>query len=170
MLEVAPDSPLRQATLEVERHVADSGWDQPPRLFALVHTAELLAAQPDLADQLGDPDGYTPVEQDGVPADRTVEDVLPTLMWPDTVHGCAVAVERVMLPPSAQAGLPEDPDELLRAVAEHPERQEVRIVAAVLRDGSAHTTVRGREPEDAPLLEGPDLVPGLVELLNASMS
>ncbi|MFD1859908.1 hypothetical protein EHW97_10485 [Aeromicrobium camelliae] len=170
MLEVAPDSPLRQATLEVERHVAEGGWDQSPRLFALVRTAELIAAQPALADQLSDPDGYTPVEQDGVPADRSVEDVLPTLMWPDTVHGCAVVIERVMLPPSAQADLPEDPDELVRVVAEHPERQEVRICAAVLRDGSAHTTVRARTPEDAPLLEGPELVPGLVALLNASMS
>ncbi|WP_293781983.1 PPA1309 family protein [uncultured Aeromicrobium sp.] len=170
MLEVAPDSPLRQATLEIERHVAAGGWEQPPRLFALVRTSELIAAQPTLAGQLGDRNGYTPVEQDAVPAGRTVEEVLPTLMWPGTVHGCAVAIERIMLPPSAQADLPEEPEKLLSVVAEHPERQEVRIVAAVLRDGSAHTTVRARAPHDAPLLEGPDLVPGLVALLNASMS
>ena len=34
-----PDSPLRQAALEVESHVGDQGWDQAPRLFALVPTA-----------------------------------------------------------------------------------------------------------------------------------
>jgi len=170
MLEVAPDSPLRQATLEVERHVHAAGWDQPPRLFALVHTAELLAAPPALAEQLGDPDGYTPVEQEGVPATEDIETVLPTLMWPETVHGCAVAVERIMLPPSAEAELPDDPERLRAVVADHPERQEVRIVAAVLRDGGAHSTVRARRDDDAPVLEGPELVPGLIDLLRASLS
>lgn len=170
MLEVAPDSPLRQATLEVEQHVAEGGWDQPPRLFALVHTAELLVAQPALAEQLGDPEGYTPVEQEGVPVAQSIEDVLPTIMWPETVHGCAVAVERIMLPPDVEADLPEDPAALRRVVAEHPQRQEVRLVAAILRDGSAHSTVRARTGEDAPLLEGPELVPALTELLRVSMS
>ncbi|OUZ08835.1 hypothetical protein BHE97_11895 [Aeromicrobium sp. PE09-221] len=168
MLEVAPDSPVRQAALEVERHVAEAGWDQPPRLFALVSTEQLRRLHPELADQLdGD---YTPVEQEQLGVERPVEEILPTIMWPETVDGCAVVIERVMLPPSAEADLPDDPDELADHVAAHPERQEVRIVAAVLRDGSAHTGVRARDGEDPPLLEGPDLVPGLVELLRASMS
>ncbi len=168
MLEVAPDSPLRQAALDVERHVAQAGWDQPPRLFALVPTEQLRASHAELADQLdGD---YTPIEQEEMGVERPIEDILPTIMWPDAVEGCAVVVERVMLPPSAEAELPEDPEQLAAHVASHPDRQEVRIIAAVLRDGSAHTGVRARDGEDPPLLEGPDLVPGLVELLNASMS
>lgn len=175
MLEVAPDSPLRQATLEVERHVADGGWDQPPRLFALVSAEEILAAQPELAGQIGEPGSFTPVEQDGLDLERPIEDLLPTIMWPDAVQGCAVAVERVMLPPEVEESLPEDPTELAQVAAQHPQRREVRIVAAVLRDGSAHSTVRARGesssavPEE-PLLEGPELVPALTRLLTASMS
>jgi len=174
MLEVAPDSPVRQATLEVERHVAAGGWDQPPRLFALVRTGELIAARPSLADQLGSPDSFTPIEQEDLDPRRSIEELLPTIMWPETVHGCAVAMERVMLPPEAQESLPEDPAELARVAAEHPQRQEVRIVAAVLRDGAAHSTVRARlrdaaSDAEATLLEGPELVPALTRMLAASM-
>ena len=35
---------LTAALLEIERHVTHGGWDQPARLFALVPTAELVAA------------------------------------------------------------------------------------------------------------------------------
>ena len=41
--------PLAVAALETERHVAASGWDQNPRVFALVDTAALAAAEPQLA-------------------------------------------------------------------------------------------------------------------------
>ena len=70
-----------------------------------------------------------------------------------------------MLPPGAEADLPEDPTALLEAAAAHPDRQEVRLLAAVTRDGQRHSAVRARTPDDAPLLEGPDLVPGLTEAL-----
>ena len=43
---------LAAALIEVERHVGRSGWDQPARLFALVPTAELIAAEPSLARRL----------------------------------------------------------------------------------------------------------------------
>ncbi|MDX6276802.1 MAG: hypothetical protein QOJ72_930, partial [Nocardioidaceae bacterium] len=116
-----PDSPLRRATLEVESHVGALGWDQAPRLFALVPTAELAAREPALAAQLADdPDGITPVEQDGIPADRSLEDVLIGITWPDTVAGCAAVIERIMLPPEAEESLPDDPDDLLAVVAIHP--------------------------------------------------
>ena len=49
--------PLAVAALETERHVAASGWDQNPRVFALVDTAALAAAEPQLAASLtGDAD------------------------------------------------------------------------------------------------------------------
>ena len=35
--------PLSIVALDTERHVAGAGWDQPPRLFALVRTATLVA-------------------------------------------------------------------------------------------------------------------------------
>jgi len=170
-MQLMPDSPLRRATLEVESHVGAQGWDQPPRLFALVPTAELAAREPALADQLSDdPDGMTPVEQDGIPTDRSLEDVLIDITWPDTVAGCAAVIERIMLPPEAEDSLPDDPDELVAAAAAHPDRREVRLVAAVTRDGRAHSTVRAREPHNAELLEGPDLVPGLIEHLRRTLA
>jgi hypothetical protein len=170
-MQLMPDSPLRRATLEVESHVGAQGWDQPPRLFALVPTAELAIREPALAAQLdGDPDGITPVEQDGVPADRSLEDVLLDITWPDTVAGCAAVIERIMLPPEAEDALPDDPDELAAVAAAHPDRREVRLVAAVTRDGRAHSAVRARDPHDAELLEGPDLVPGLIEHLRRTLA
>ncbi|GAA3545255.1 hypothetical protein AFL01nite_15720 [Aeromicrobium flavum] len=163
------DSPVRQAALEVESHVGDGGWDQPPRLFALVLTADLLAAQPELADELGDPESYTPIEQE-LPQGREVEDLLPEIGWPGEVAGCAVVMERLTLPAEAEAQLPDDPTAAVEFAAEHPDRQEMRIVAAVLRDGPAHVAVRPRVPADAPLIEGPGLVPGLVELLTETLA
>ncbi len=165
VLELHPDSPVRQAALEVESHVAEAGWDQAPRLFALVRTAELIAAQPSLADQLGEGGEYTPIEQDGVPNNAEFESALGGLTWPEQVHGCAAVIERFMLPADADQGVPDETD-----LAAHPDRQEVRLVAAVLRDGSVHSAVRRRgnatDPgTDSDLLEGPDLVPGLVALL-----
>ena len=170
-MQLMPDTPLRRAALEIESHVAAEGWDQPPRVFALVHTAELAAREPALADQLpDDPDGITPVEQDGIPADRSLEDVLTDISWPDAVTGCAAVIERIMLPPEAEDALPDDPDELAAAAAAHPDRREVRLVAAVTRDGQAHSAVRARDPHDAELLEGPDLVPGLIEHLRRTLA
>ncbi|AXT84210.1 hypothetical protein C6I20_02710 [Aeromicrobium sp. A1-2] len=164
-MQLMPDSPLRRVALEVEAHVATEGWDQAPRLFALVPTADLVAREPGLADQLSaDPDSITPIEQE-LSGDRELEDLLTEIVWPDAVAGCAAVVERIMLPPEAEASLPDDPDELLAAVAAHPDRREVRLVAAITRDGRTHSTVRAREPIDAELLEGPDLVPGLIEHL-----
>ena len=46
--------PLAIAALDTERHVAAGGWDQPPRLFALVRTADLLEREPQLRGADGD--------------------------------------------------------------------------------------------------------------------
>ena len=164
------DSPIRQAALEVQRHVSGAGWDQPPRMFALVSTANLLRAQPELASQLGHADSYTAIEQDGLPVYQQLEEMLPSVEWPDSVEGCAVAIERIMLPPEAVAALPADESKLADIAASHPDRREVRIVSAVLRDGSTHTTVQARSEENGPISEGPDLVPGLVDLLLATFA
>ena len=172
--EPLPSTPLRLVTLEVEAHVGADGWDQPARLYALVPTADLVEAEPSLAERLATqlenhPDGFTSIEQE-LPGDRQLEELLAGISWPDTVAGCAAVVERLMLPPEAEDDLPDDPDALLEAVAQHPDRREVRLVAAVTRDGSRHSAVRAREPEDAPLLEGPDLVPGLLDHLFRTLS
>lgn len=164
------DPALRAVVREVEAHVAAGGWDQPAHLYALVPTAELIVAEPGLAAQLGldavDGAGsFTPIEQE-VPADRALEEVLGGITWPPTVVGCAAVVERLVLPPGAEAALPEDAEQALAVAAEHPDRQEVRMVAAVIRDGRTHCALRLRgHDEDTDVLDDVDLVPALVGLL-----
>lgn len=169
-------SPLTRAVLEIDEYASGLGWDQPARLFALVDTARLRAQEPALAAQLGlekeqGAAGLTPIEQDEVPTDRPLDEFLGTIAWPETVTGCALTVERLMLPPSAEEQIPEglDEAELAKWVADHPERQEVRMTVAVLRDGARESALRLRE-KDSPteVLTGANLVPGLAEALAAT--
>lgn len=169
-------SPLTRAVLEIDEYVSGLGWDQPARLFALVDTARLRAEQPTLADRLGLTDeqespGLTPIEQDEIGTDKPLDEFLGTIAWPDAVVGCALSVERLMLPPSAEAQVPQDLDErqLTKWVAEHPQRQEVRMTVAVVREGGRESALRLRE-KDSPteVLTGSDLVPGLAEALAAT--
>ncbi|MFE0881439.1 PPA1309 family protein [Streptomyces rochei] len=169
-------SPLTRAVLEIDEYVSGLGWDQPSRLFALVDTARLRADQPSLADRLGLQDepessGLTPIEQDEIPTDQPLDEFLGTIAWPDAVVGCALVVERLMLPPSAEAQVPQGLNEakLAQWVAEHPDRQEVRMTVAVLRDGSRDSALRLREKDSTTeVLTGSDLVPGLAEALTAT--
>jgi hypothetical protein len=171
-------SPLTRAVLEIDEYASGLGWDQPARLFALVDTARLRTQEPALAAQLGLEDeqettGLTPIEQDEIPADRPLDEFLGTIAWPDAVTGCALTVERLMLPPAAEEQIPQGLDEakLAEWVAGHPERQEVRMTVAVLRDGARESALRLRE-KDSPteVLTGADLVPGLAEALAATFA
>ncbi|MGP3999855.1 PPA1309 family protein [Streptomyces sp. 8N706] len=171
-------SPLTRAVLEIDEYASGLGWDQPARLFALVDTDRLRSQEPGLAAQLGiddsaDAASLTPVEQDELPAGAPLDEFLATIAWPDAVAGCAMTVERLMLPPSAEASVPEglDEAELAQWVAGQPGRQEVRMTVAVLRDGTRETALRLRE-KDAPndVLTGSDLVPGLAEALAATFA
>ncbi|XIG75229.1 hypothetical protein C1N81_18945 [Streptomyces sp. SGAir0957] len=171
-------SPLTRAVLEIDEYASGLGWDQPARLFALVDTAALRAQEPALASQLGldgeqESTGYTPIEQDEIPAGKALDEFLGTIAWPDAVVGCALTVERLMLPPSAEASVPEGlSDKKLAAwVAEHPDRQEVRMTVGVLRDGSRDSALRLREKDSSTeVLTGSQLVPGLAEALSATFA
>jgi hypothetical protein len=176
MHEVGPDSSipsdaLGRAVIEIERHVSSAGWDQPAQLFALVPTEELLAAEPQLAAELGADDAsqpLTPVAQGELPGgdDEHLADALARIEWPDGVSGCAVAVERIVLPASAESGADTDA-ELARLAGSDPRRHEVRMVAAVLRDGDRFGAVRLRtHDEDSAVLTGVDLVPTLCQVLS----
>ena len=174
---VPPLELLERTALEVERHVATAGWDAPPRVFALVRTAQAVAADPALADLLpaevlaeavGDPDHLTSVEQEELPESDGLEDLLARIGWPPAVAGAAVVVERVVVPPSVE--LPDDPAEALAAVAAHPDRREVRIAVAVLRDGGTGSAVRQRaDDDDLRVVVAEDLVPGLSAALRATL-
>jgi hypothetical protein len=165
-------SPLVTTALETERYVAGAGWDQPPRLFALVRTTGLLEREPHLATQLeqGEDDGLTAIEQDGLPDTSSLESFLAQLAWPAEVDGVALAVERLVVPPEAEQDLPEDPDEAAGALAEHPDRKDVRLLVAVLRDGESTCLLRQREHDtDDKVASGPDIAPGLVQALSATL-
>jgi hypothetical protein len=160
---------------EIESHTAESGWDQPARLYALVDTATLVSREPGLAQTLGlarpeEATGLTPVEQE-LSADQQIEQLLEQIAWPDTVLGCAAVVERLVLPPVADAELPDDAAEAAAYARAHPDRQEVRIVAAATRGGTTYCALRMRAHDDAlSVVTGPDLVPGLVELVAATLA
>jgi hypothetical protein len=169
------DLSLRAVVLELERHAAETGWDQPARVFALVPTAELLAQEPGLAAVVGvDPEAdltgsLTPVEQEDIPPDQPVEAVLSQVVWPEEVFGTAVVVERLVLPPSV-GELPDDPSSAQALAESHPDRQDVRMVAAATRAGSTYCALRLRSHDDAfAVIEGPDVVPALLELLLSTL-
>ena len=165
---------LVEVVREVERYVAEQGWDQNPRLFALARTAELVLLEPALAEALGaeadDPNSITPIEQDALDASKPLDELLATTMWPDDVVGAALVLERLMLPPEAEASLPADDEESLKAlIAEHPERQDVRMAVVVMRNGQRECAVRLKShDDDASVLLGPDLVPRLADAVAAT--
>ena len=182
-LRPAIDPTLRGAVLELEQHAAAAGWDQPAQLFALVPAGELLAQDPQMAALVGlgpdtHPDVLVTVEQGELPQEVPLEELLAQIEWPEEVRGAAVVVERLVLPPSA-GEVPLDPEEAAAFAAAHPDREEVRIIAAARRPddsapagsgGSTYCAMRLRSrDDDFAVLEAPDLVPGLLDLLLSTL-
>ena len=170
-----PEDPaLAAAVLEIESHVAGDGWDQPARLYALVDTRELVAQEPALAaamsiDVPGDEGSFTAIEQDGLPAGQQLEAALLAIVWPERVAGCAAVIERLVLPPGVDDEVPADATEAERFAREHPDRQEVRMVAGATRAGASYCALRLRAHDDElSVVDGTGLVPGLIELLHAT--
>jgi hypothetical protein len=162
---------LTAAAADTERHVARLGWDQPPRLFSLVRNADLVAREPAMARQV-DPsrEGYSAVEQEGMPRTSNLESMLGRIAWPEEVDGVALAVERIVVPPEAERDLPEDPEAATEALAAHPARKDVRLLAAVLRTGEAVCLLRQRDHDrDDAVAVGRDIAPGLVHALRATL-
>ncbi|MDQ3760520.1 MAG: PPA1309 family protein [Actinomycetota bacterium] len=157
---------------EVEEFVASAGWDQHPQLFALVATATLLASQPELANQLDAQAALTPVAQEALP-EGELDATLAGIEWPNSVAGCALAQEIVVLPPEAETALselPDDPAQARRVVAGHPQRREGRLVAAVLRNGAGACVLRlradlGNGEGCDEVVEDPQLAPNLLRAL-----
>jgi hypothetical protein len=171
----AANARLDLLTLDLERHVASAGWDRPARLFALVETADLLRREPQLASELGldggAPGDLTPVDQGDLPAHASLDELLAGIVWPAEVLGTALTVERLMVPPAAERDMPQDESEALDWLGQHPERQEVRLVVAVLRDGSRSAALRLRaHDEETSVLTGRDLVPGLADALAETLA
>lgn len=171
---------LARCVHETEAHVAAGGWDGPVRVFALVATARALAADPALAqvlpvgpDQAADPHHLVAIEQEGLPGADSLESLLAQLAWPETVDGAAVVVERLVVPPDAEADLPTGlaPEEAAEHLARDPRAQDVRMAAGVLRSGHSWCAIRARDhDDDLDVAGGQDAVPGLVEALRATLA
>lgn len=159
---------LVASLMEIERHVSALGWDQPARLFALVPTVELIAAEPQLAEHLSggrEPaaDHLSAIEQEGFAGGADLGEALARITWPMTVSGVALSLERFFLPGDTGADLPDGPaaDEQVR---KDPAREEIRVVVGALRVGGSFGVARIRSHPDE-LLSGSDLVPGLAAAL-----
>ncbi len=146
-----PSADLLAAAQEAEQHVALDGWEQPVRLFALVTTASLVAAEPHLADALADAGALTAVEQE-VPANAELTTYLGHLAWPAGVEGCAVAVERLRSAPGASA------------------TEAVRLLVAATRGGERVTLVRLAEHDsDEAVAVAHDVATDLEEAVAATL-
>lgn len=172
---------LLAALVELEHYVAASGWDQPARLFALVETDDLIAAEPALAAELslrssaesGLAGALTAIEQEEFHTGADLPEILARIAWPPRVRGCALSLERVFLPSDFEADLPEDPAAAEAFVANHPQRQELRLIVGAVRPPASgepltHCLARLRtSPED--LLSGTELAPGVSAAVAATL-
>lgn len=152
------------------------------RVFALINTAEAMAADPDLRGQLpaelvaaaqDDPSSLTAIEQEDLPAGDEVEEILGQIGWPDTVAGAAVVLERFVVSPEAeqQVEVGDAPEQVLQSLLAHPDRQDIRLAVAVLRSGEAICAVRTRANDhDSQVGVGPDVAPGLVQALRDTLA
>lgn len=150
---------LEQTTRDLDVYVANDGWDQPTRLFAISDTRQLLEREPSLAAQLSGgaaESPWTTIEQEGLPEHTDLDELLQGIGWPPSVDGVAISAERIMVPP---AGSDRD--------SEH----ELRLTMAVLRDGSRCTVLRLKD-HDSPetVVVGADLITGLGDLLMHTLS
>ncbi|NLU81982.1 PPA1309 family protein [Rhodococcus sp. HNM0569] len=176
-----PEAALSRCIREIVDFVDAEGWDRPPAMFALVRTAELAAAEPDLLDQLEDGAEVTPLEQPPLPEDidggsPALDEFLATTSWPESVAGCALVQEIVILPPGAENEIGDVTGEAARESAfAHPEHKRARLFAGVLRDGPSLALLQLEPDEDADpyaeveLLTHDELAPDLVHALYATL-
>ena len=150
MMPSAREIALANVVVDIEKGAARVGWDHAPSIYALVPTAMLLAdpnLPADIAEQL-----------------RTGWD------GPETVPGAALTVERIVVPPEVEDEAPEDPDEALAFISNHPLRTDVRLAVGVMRTGESWCALRTRAfDSDDKVGQGSALVPALVDALRASL-
>lgn len=177
----ARESALARAVVELEDHVSRLGWDAPVGVFALVRTAAALETDPAIAEILDDealaaarkdPESLTVIEQEDLPGEADLEDLLAQLAWPESVDGVALSVERVTLPAQAEAEAAaiEAPEERVAYLQSRADRDDVRIVVGVLRSGESWCAIRARSKDhERSVAQGDTLVPGLIDALRATL-
>ena len=122
-------------------------------------------------DGPADDGSFTSIEQEDLPPGQPLEEALHTIAWPESVSGCAAVIERLVLPPDVDDDIPDDPTAAELFAREHPDRQEVRMVAGVTRAGASYCALRLRAHDDEQsVVNGTELVPGLLDLLHATFT
>lgn len=146
---------LADTVRELDQHVADAGWDQQARLFAIVPTADLALDHPELIS--GETAGqFMFVEQDAPLDNENLIASLEQITWPAEISGAAIAIERLI---SMQPDEDIDQDEMSQT-------QELRIIALVMRDGTNVNAIRQRLFDDKnDVAVSSDLVPALNKAL-----
>lgn len=141
-----PHADLLQVAQETEQHVAADGWGQRERVFALVPTADLVAAEPSLADALAGAGRYSSIEQE-LPEGVELEEYLGRLAWPRSVTGCALAVERLRAAPAAEGETAGEASDAASGggagdTASGTGTEPVRLLVVATREGERFTLVR----------------------------
>ncbi|MDO5746102.1 MAG: PPA1309 family protein [Actinomycetaceae bacterium] len=165
----------------IERELAQLGWDQAPALFALVNNQWLLESIPDSDDTpsedrqlreslLDNPGAMTAVLQDSH-EDMEIEELINLIVFPEHVVGAALSIERIVVPPSVSDQAPDDPEKRDDFLMNHPQRDDIRVVAGVLRSGEKWCVIRSRSyDKDAAIITGDDLIDDLPELLMRTLT
>lgn len=130
MMPSARQIALANVVVDIEKGAARVGWDHAPSIYALVPTAMLLAdpnLPADIAEQLrggwdGSEEHLSAIIQEDLDTDD-IEQVLAHLAWPEAVPGAALTVERIVVPPEVEDEAPEDPEEALEFISNHPARR-----------------------------------------------
>nr|WP_255450346.1 PPA1309 family protein [Skermania sp. ID1734] len=189
MIEGFSRSALARCVRDVAEFLNDEGWGQPPQLYALVPTEDLVAAEPSLLDELSDGAVLTPIAQEALPSDidggsPALDEFLATTSWPEAVAGCLLAQEIVVLPPDAEADLDDALGPLLSdrdaadaaardAAHAHPGRRSARLFAAALRDGTTLSMLQLKPQDDdedeIELRTYPDLATNVLDALYATL-
>ncbi|MFW0792408.1 PPA1309 family protein [Gordonia sp. CPCC 205515] len=126
---LSPDA-LGSALRDIVEFVDDTGWEQPPILFALVPTSVLAERQPELVSPDDDSE-LSPIAQEPLhhaTTDADLERVLATTSWPDGVAGAALIQEIVIVPPGSDT---EDSD----TAVNRRNGRTARLAVGALRDG-----------------------------------
>lgn len=150
-------SDLGHALAQCAAFADEQRWGSPDLLFALVPTAVLAGAAPELVDA-SDDSALSPVLQEPTDPDADTATLLGSLAWPEQVVGCALVTEITVVPPTGDTSL----------------TRQARLIGGVLRTGARLALLDVQpHPDDDPeaprhLRTDPDLAPELLDALRST--